>query len=81
MKKWIPKDLCYCLSCKWRSINKNKEYQMNGYCQYLKKGDWENGLFSLIWDGCKECGEHDGLKIEELEMTRIAKWRARHTKF
>ena len=60
MKKWIPKNTCYCYDskkiCKWLSINKNKEYQLNGYCKYLKLGDWEENGTELIWDQCKECG-------------------------
>lgn len=68
MKKWIPKDTCYCYSinrngnpktCKWLVSNPNKEYQMNGYCKYLKLGDWyENGTM-LLWDEVKECGVSD----------------------
>lgn len=59
MKKWIPKDLCYCYGCKWLSFNKTKHEQLSGYCKYLHSGDWmKDGTF-LLWDMCKECGEHD----------------------
>ena len=57
MKKWIPKDVCYCGNCKWRSENKTKDNQMNGYCKYLNLGDWYKDGTLLLWDGCKECGE------------------------
>lgn len=64
MKKWIPKNTCYCENCKWRRINKTKNSQENGYCMYLGTGDWvENGT-DLIWDGCKDCGEH--MELHEL---------------
>lgn len=43
----------------WR-INKDKPEQMNGYCSFLKKGDWEMGALSLLWDQCKECGINIG---------------------
>ena len=29
--------------------------QSNGYCHYLKQGDWQGGL-ALLWDQCKCCG-------------------------
>jgi hypothetical protein len=28
----------------------------NGYCHFLKSGDWEDGSFGDLWDQCKECG-------------------------
>jgi len=63
MKKWIPRDTCYCYIyeknrfkvCKWLMENSNKHYQEKGYCKYLGTGDWfENGTM-LLWDMCKEC--------------------------
>ena len=30
--------------------------QNNGYCHYLKRGDWQAKGVSLLWDSCKECG-------------------------
>lgn len=30
--------------------------QENGYCRYLKQGDWEAKHWSLLWDQVKECG-------------------------
>jgi len=56
----IPKGL-YCYDengvCPYWSLSKNGGYQNNGYCSYLKYGDYEpDGCFSLLWDQCKECG-------------------------
>jgi len=33
----------------------NAPGQMNGYCHYLERGDWENDWLGLLWDQCKEC--------------------------
>lgn len=59
MKKWIPKSTPYCENCRWHSIYPNKPHQENGYCKYMGSGDWQNDAGSLLWDGCKECGEHE----------------------
>ena len=73
MKKWIPKNQCYCYTitgksrdgklktetCKWHKFNKNHDKQENGYCSYLNKGDWQENGTSLLWDRCKECGIKD----------------------
>lgn len=53
----IPQGI-YCYDgeglCPYWSIDKDKPFQDNGYCYFLKKGDWElKG--GLIWDQCKEC--------------------------
>lgn len=64
MKKWIPKDTCYCYEvkddkyrvCKWLTFNKKKSYQEKGYCSYLGTGDWHEDGTMLLWDMCKECG-------------------------
>lgn len=70
MKKWIPYNPCYCYTtnkygktyvCKWLKKVKNKDHQENGYCAYLKEGDWEDKGTSLLWDKCKECGVKDSL--------------------
>lgn len=45
--------------CPYWSLNKDKPYQENGYCHYMKLGDWESEGLSLLWDQCKECGEND----------------------
>ena len=36
----------------------NKPVQENGYCWFLRKGDWDEGIGEL-WDACKCCGQHD----------------------
>lgn len=68
MKKWIPKKTCYCYNvdkygnrknCKWLRFNENKVHQDNGYCMFLKTGDWFKEGTMLLWDGCKECGISD----------------------
>lgn len=43
--------------CPHWDIDETKPYQMNGYCHFLKQGDWmeEDGT-DLLWDQCKECG-------------------------
>ena len=40
--------------CPYWSKNHDKPSQENGYCSFLKKGDWEMRC-SLLWDQCKEC--------------------------
>ena len=39
----------------WSQIP-DKPKGMNGYCEYLKTGDWEENASGLLWDFCKECG-------------------------
>lgn len=38
----------------WRVIEGQPE-QANGYCDYLERGDFDDGTF-LLWDQVKECG-------------------------
>lgn len=60
--KDIPKGY-YChdeedmkLLCPYWSIVRSRPEQENGYCAYLKKGDWENPhLLNLLWDQVSEC--------------------------
>lgn len=59
MKKWIPNATPYCEEYKWRSIYSNKPYQESGYCKYTGHGDWQDEGMGLIWDGSKECGQHE----------------------
>ena len=56
--------------CPFWAIDDTKPYQLNGYCHYLKAGDWmefENGGTMLLWDQCKECGINDELSSEDME--------------
>ena len=54
----IPQGL-YCYDsegvCPYWTKRKNKPKQQNGYCKFLKKGDWDFDYFGLLWDQCKEC--------------------------
>lgn len=44
------------LPCPFWSMRTDLPEQSNGYCSYLKSGDWmEDGTF-LLWDQVKECG-------------------------
>ena len=38
----------------WRLLDEYP-YQMNGYCTYLKSGDFMDNGTSLLWDQVKEC--------------------------
>lgn len=95
MKKWIPKDTPYCYGslkpikgipgavsyvghCKWRVLRKiTDEYgtREEYFCRYT--GCFDEGL---LWDACKECGEHDTWKNEERNRQRYAKWLYRNRK-
>lgn len=41
--------------CPYWKLRKDKPYQRNGYCRFMKEGDWQ-GPFGLLWDQVKECG-------------------------
>lgn len=61
-KMYIPEG-GYCYSgqykCPFWDRDRSKPEQVSGYCHYLKRGDWENEHFGLLWDSCKECGVKD----------------------
>jgi hypothetical protein len=44
----------------WKDIDKPE--QENGYCLYMKKGDWDLGG-GLLWDQCKECGVNEAWEL------------------
>lgn len=84
MKKYIPKNTLYCYTvkyvngkrkvtpCKYWSLNNNKPEQSNGYCKFLKAGDWEDNGTLLLWDQCKECGVSDKhLKTKVVKTIKI----------
>jgi len=50
--------------CPYWSLDPERPSQENGYCSFLKKGDWELKS-GLLWDQCKECGIND--EVEEVE--------------
>ena len=51
----------------WRS-NPTKPSQENGYCLYLRMGDWDDDNLSLLWDSCKACGEKDDIDESEYPL-------------
>ena len=65
--KEIPKgDYCYSVvgytsnklsisACPYWSMDISRPSQENGYCSYLRMGDWEFDSLSLLWDQVKEC--------------------------
>jgi len=42
----------------WDRITYFPEYE-NGYCHYMKAGDWQGKGIGLLWDQCKECGVNE----------------------
>lgn len=56
-ESFIPPGMyCYFLDyvCPFWDISGKYDEQENGYCHYLKAGDWEPGG-GLLWDQCKLC--------------------------
>lgn len=43
-------------TCPYWAIAEDMPYQMDGYCKFLERGDWQLGPHSLLWDKCKVCG-------------------------
>ena len=70
-----------CLTCPYLEFISDKPEQMNGYCHFLEKGDWEEAGTGLLWDMVKECSErrvekydyyadgHDPVLLAFLEAT------------
>ena len=62
-------------NCPYWSLNPDKPNQMNGYCSFLERGDWDVEIpadipenfplsaLSLLWDKCKECNINDDEEI------------------
>lgn len=70
-KKNIPSGpYCYDENGKcpyWLKVPKHGS-QNDGYCKYLKIGDWEvHDRLSLLWDAVKECGINDDDWKEEIQ--------------
>ena len=79
--KFIPHGI-YCYDergkCPFWSIQQDKPNQRNGYCSFLKQGDWEVRVppgwpvdgplsaLSLLWDQCKNCGVNEDVDESEL---------------
>lgn len=67
-KQYIPTGFyCYRGSyvCPFWDLDKSRLPQNNGYCHYMKEGDWQQKHISLIWDMCKECDVNDFMDEEE----------------
>ena len=52
--------------CPYWSRRDDKPEQENGYCSYLKIGDWDIPL-GLLWDQVKECEENINYDIDDIE--------------
>ncbi len=51
--------------CPYWAMAEDKPHQENGYCAFMKIGDWmENGTWHLF-DQLKECGIDDDLEFDE----------------
>lgn len=60
----------YCRDCVFRDIDKTKPPQMNGYCHYMKKGDWDITNEAVVID--MKTGEKVSLKdMEGISMGLI----------
>jgi len=66
-KQLIPQG-SYCYSrdangaitlCPFWSRTESRPHQENGFCHFLKRGDWEGSGLGLVWDQCKECGVNE----------------------
>ena len=44
------------MCCPYWDIRNDKPYQLNGYCELLKIGDWMEKPYSELWDQVKYCG-------------------------
>lgn len=44
--------------CPYLSYRDDHPEQMDGYCEFLERGDWDGG--GMLWDGVKECGVNLG---------------------
>lgn len=63
-KRFIPRgNYCYTRNdddtvslCPFWALREDKPHQENGYCSYMRSGDWNSDDLSLLWDQVKECG-------------------------
>ena len=53
--------------CPFLDYDPDKPEQMNGYCHYLKEGDY---MGSMLWDQVKECGINEYSDEEMMEMNK-----------
>lgn len=54
-------------NCPYWEMRNDKPTQMNGYCDYLKCGDWEGPGIGFLWDRVKECGIKEGSDDKDIE--------------
>lgn len=59
----------YC--CPYWSMRDDKPEQDNGYCSFLKTGDWEHPGVGLLWDQVKECGVNENWDKELKDATPL----------
>lgn len=58
--------------CPYWASNPDKDSQENGYCAFMKIGDWmEDGTWHL-WDQVKECGLNDDMEPDDVEEAAAA---------
>jgi hypothetical protein len=86
----IPKGI-YCYNrnklCPYWSLNKDHEYQNNGYCSLLKSGDWEtskekghwrirqsDGSYKEVIASGEEMGLFTGLLWDQVKECGINEW-------
>lgn len=65
------------LKCPYWESHPEKPEQMNGYCRFIKKGDWEENGTTLLFDLCKECGIKEDRANSETEanyLNSIIEW-------
>ena len=41
--------------CPYWSRQPGHDLHESGYCSYLKRGDWQEGPMTFLWDQVKEC--------------------------
>lgn len=53
-------------TCPYWSIAEDMPHQIDGYCKFLERGDWQiDPGHSLLWDQCKVCGINVGDKHDK----------------
>lgn len=79
MKKYIPRNTFYCYHedgqpCRWWSIRHTKPNQVNGYCAYMRYGDWYDPWINDLWDQCKLCNEY----LYEMPLRELREFAREH---
>ena len=72
----IPKNTLYCYGrngtanyrqCPFWDKIEHFPKMSNGFCHFLKEGDFTHNSSSLLWDSCKSCGISDDIEFETYE--------------